>query len=111
MGWALERLGVKRLIALSGVGLVVASLFAAALKSAPEELQRHSIGLLNLAIFVGSFVRPLLLSPIAARFGYSGLYLAMAVVVGGVGLVRGAQLRWRTSFAALWTTTTPQMDR
>ncbi len=78
-----------------GCGLTVPTLFAGALRLAPEGLRGHSIGLLNVAIFAGSFVSPLLLSPIAASFGYPALYAAMAIVVLVVGSARVVTLRAR----------------
>lgn len=78
-----------------GSGLVIPTLFADALRSAPEGLRGHSIGLLNVAIFAGSFISPLLLSPVAASLGYPGLYAAIAAAVVLVGLPRALAERTR----------------
>ena len=78
-----------------GIGLTVPTLFAASIRRAPEGLRGHSIGLLNVAIFAGSFVSPFVLSPVAARFGYPGLYAAMALVVAVAGALRVLRLRAR----------------
>jgi hypothetical protein len=69
-----------------GSGLIIPTLFAASLRLAPEGLRGHSIGLLNVAIFAGSFVSPMLLSPIAAAIGYPGLYAGIATAIVIVGL-------------------------
>lgn len=80
-------LGLIFLVGL-GSGLVIPSLFTAVLRQAPEGLRGHSIGLLNVAIFAGSFVSPAVLSPIAAALGYPGLYAVMATTVLAVGSAR-----------------------
>lgn len=75
----------------AGIGLTVPVLFAASLRRAPPGMRGHSIGLLNVAIFLGSFLSPIVFTPIAQAAGYEGLYLFMAAAVAIVGLLRG---RW-----------------
>lgn len=75
-----------------GVGLTVPVLFAATLRKAPDGLRGHAIGLLNVANFLGSFLSPLFLSPVAAALGYHALYAGMAVAVAIVGAARVAYL-------------------
>ena len=74
-------------------GLTIPTLFAAALRDAPEGLRGHSIGLLNVAIFVGSFLSPVVLSPVASQFGYHGLYAVLAAVVLAAGSARVVAMR------------------
>lgn len=85
-------LGCTFLIGL-GIGLTVPGLFALALNNAPEGLRGHSIGLLNVAIFLGSFLSPIVLSPVAALLGYRGLYGFIAIVVVGVGAWRVLRIK------------------
>ncbi len=78
-----------------GIGLTVPVLFASSLRLAPPGLRGHSIGLLNVAIFAGSFLSPIVLTPIVQAAGYEGLYVVMAAAVAAVGLLRFGWLRAR----------------
>jgi MFS family permease len=81
------------------IGVTVPALFAATLEQAAPAVQVHAVGLLNSAIFLGSFLSPYVFTPIAARAGYPALFKCAALLalgLGGVGLAFSrSQARYR----------------
>lgn len=72
-----------------GIGVTVPSLFAAALQRVTPELRGHSIGLVNSAIFLGSFLSPYVFTPLASSAGYPSVFVGaslLAVILGVLGL-------------------------
>jgi MFS family permease len=61
------------------LGLFVPLLYAAVMRAVPPEASGQAVGFLNAAIFVGSFVNPIVLGPLRTIAGLSG---QMSVLAG-----------------------------
>ncbi|MDB5685345.1 MAG: major facilitator superfamily 1 [Sphingomonas bacterium] len=71
----------------AGLGLLLPILFSGAMRAAPGEASGQAVGLLNTAIFLGSFLNPVLTAPLAQLAGRPGLMLLLAALSLAVGAV------------------------
>ncbi len=84
------------------IGLTVPSLFNRVLRDAPPSHQGAAVGLLNTAIFLGSFLSPQVFTPIAAAGGYRTVFACAAGIAAALGAI---SLYWRPKNLqpGLWT--------
>lgn len=69
-----------------GLGPVIPNIISAAIQAAPAARRGRVTGLVTSSMFLGHFISPIASQPVIERVGYSGLYLAVAVLLGGMAL-------------------------
>lgn len=61
-------------------GAIIPMLFGGAMRAVPGESSGPAIGLLNVAVCVGSFINPVLFSPVRTALGLAGLMFVLAAM-------------------------------
>ncbi|HWU17036.1 MAG TPA: MFS transporter [Devosia sp.] len=69
-----------------GLGPVIPNIISAAIQAAPQAGRGRVTGLVTSSMFLGHFISPIASQPVIERAGYSGLYLVVAVLLGGIAL-------------------------
>jgi MFS family permease len=69
-----------------GMGIVMPTIFTRLLRSVPSEAIGAAMGLLNTAIFLGSFSNPIITAPLRAAAGLSGMMFWVSMITLGLTL-------------------------
>jgi MFS family permease len=88
IGWSTAPAGAVAGAALMGiyVGLVCPYVYHAVTEHTDTKVRSRAIGVLNAFCFLGSFLNPLLLGPLASRIGLRNVFLSVAVLMAALAL-------------------------
>lgn len=75
------------------LGIGVPLLYAAAMRRVSVDASGQAIGMLNLAIFIGGFISPIVLSPVREAAGLSGQMFVLAGLAAALGAIVCARTR------------------